>query len=84
MRAPRLLLLDEPFAGVDSLTRGALLERVLELAAGGTAVVVSAHRPGEWLKSATHELELAAGRARYCGPIRTGLGSGRAGAGSAR
>ena len=84
VRAPRLLLLDEPFAGVDSLTRGALLERVLELAAGGTAVVVSAHRPGEWLKSATHELELAAGRARYCGPIRTGLGSPRAGAGSAR
>jgi molybdate transport system ATP-binding protein len=73
VRAPRLLLLDEPFAGVDAPTRHALLERVIALAASGTAVVVSAHRPSEWHASATHELELAQGRARYCGPIRTSL-----------
>jgi len=70
VREPRLLLLDEPLAGVDSPTRRALVERVLALAAGGTAVVVSAHRPGDWLRCASHELELARGRALYCGPIR--------------
>jgi molybdate transport system ATP-binding protein len=83
VRAPRLLLLDEPFAGLDSLTRHELLERVVELAAGGTAVVVSAHRLGEWLNHATHELELAAGRVRYCGAVRAFLGPRRASAGSA-
>ena len=83
VRAPRLLLLDEPFAGVDARTRHALLERVLALAAGGTAVVVSAHARGEWLGCATHELELAQGRVRYCGPLRT-LAARRAAAGGAR
>jgi len=70
VRAPRLLLLDEPFAGVDAPTRRALMERVSALAANGTAVVVTTHRPGDWPGCATHELELAGGRARYCGPLR--------------
>ena len=71
VRAPRLLLLDEPFAGVDAPTRRALMERVSALAANGTAVVVTTHRPGDWPGCATHELELSGGRARYCGPLRT-------------
>jgi molybdate transport system ATP-binding protein len=84
VREPELLLLDEPLAGVDSPTRRALVERVLALAAGGTAVAVSAHRPGDWLGCATHELELAGGRARYCGPIRPILERRRLVAGAAR
>jgi len=84
VREPELLLLDEPLAGVDSPTRRALGERVLALAAGGTAVVVSAHRPGDWLRCATHELELAGGRARYCGPIRPIPEHRRLAAGAAR
>jgi molybdate transport system ATP-binding protein len=71
VRAPQLLLLDEPFAGVDAPTRRALMERVSALAANGTAVVVTTHRPGDWPGCATHELELSGGRARYCGPLRT-------------
>ena len=70
VRAPALLLLDEPFAGVDAATRRALAKRVLTAAARGTAVVATAHRAGEWAGRATHELELAGGRARYCGPLR--------------
>ncbi len=67
---PELLLLDEPFAGLDAPTRAVLLERVVRAAAHGTTVVLAAHGVREWLRCATHELELADGRARYCGPLR--------------
>lgn len=70
VREPELLLLDEPFAGVDAPTRQALMRRVAALAASGTAVVVTTHRLHDWPGFATHELELAGGRARYCGPLR--------------
>lgn len=69
---PKLLLLDEPFAGVDAPTRRALMRRVAALAASGTALVVTTHQLKDWPGCATHELELAHGRARYCGPLRPG------------
>jgi manganese/iron transport system ATP-binding protein len=40
---PRLLLLDEPFNGVDAVSREAILDAVRELKANGAAVVVSTH-----------------------------------------
>jgi molybdate transport system ATP-binding protein len=70
VRHPKLLLLDEPFAGVDAPTRRALMRRVTAVAASGTAVVVTTHQLHDWPGCATHELELAGGRARYCGPLR--------------
>jgi len=73
---PSLLLLDEAFSGVDGPTRRALLGQLETLVAGGTAVVMTTHRRAEWPECATHELELAHGRARYCGPVRaSGRGS---------
>ena len=39
----RLLLLDEPFNGVDAVSQEALLGTLAELRAGGAAVVVSTH-----------------------------------------
>ena len=84
VRAPELLLLDEPFAGVDAPTRHALMRRVAALAESGTAVVVTTHQLRDWPGCATHELELAGGCARYCGPLRTARARApRAGAGAA-
>jgi heme exporter protein A len=47
---PRLLLLDEPFTGLDDASAGSLTSRLRSLRAGGTMVVL-----------ATHDLELAEG-----------------------
>jgi molybdate transport system ATP-binding protein len=69
---PKLLLLDEPLAGVDAPTRRVLLDRIGQLVAGGTAVVMTTHHREEWPPYATHELELAGGKARYVGSIRLG------------
>jgi manganese/iron transport system ATP-binding protein len=41
--APRLLLLDEPFNGVDAVSQDALLAALGKLTAAGTAVVISTH-----------------------------------------
>jgi manganese/iron transport system ATP-binding protein len=40
---PRLLLLDEPFNGVDGASRDAILAAVRELTAAGAALLVSTH-----------------------------------------
>ena len=71
---PGLLLLDEPFSGVDSPTRSSLMAHVAALVASGTAVVMTTHHRSEWLSCATHELALSRGRANYCGPVRLPAG----------
>jgi manganese/iron transport system ATP-binding protein len=42
---PELLLLDEPFHGVDGASQEAILEVLAEMVAAGTAVVLSTHDP---------------------------------------
>src|SRR5262249_40736310 len=76
VREPELLLLDEPFAGIDAPTRRVLLERVRRRAAPTTAIVVTTHRRGDFGDCATHELELVEGRPRYCGPVRPAAAAG--------
>ena len=71
VRHPDLLLLDEPFAGVDGPTRRSLRSHVEAMVADGTAVVMTTHHRPEWPDCASHELELAGGEARYCGPVRS-------------
>lgn len=68
---PSLLLLDEPFSGVDTPTRLSLMAHVAAMAAAGTAVVMTTHHRSEWPACITHELQLAVGRAIYCGPVRS-------------
>ncbi|MEJ1961401.1 MAG: ATP-binding cassette domain-containing protein [Gammaproteobacteria bacterium] len=67
---PRLLLLDEPLAGIDAPTRSVLLDRIGQMVAAGTAAVMTTHHRDEWPPYATHELELQAGRMKYAGPMR--------------
>ena len=70
VREPVLVLLDEPFSGVDGPTRRELAERLETMVAGGTTVVMTTHRRSEWPRCATHELELAHGEVRYAGRLR--------------
>ena len=65
---PELLLLDEPFAGVDAPTRGLLLEdfaRILSEARPTTVLVT--HDRGEALRLADHVAVLIGGRLRQWG-----------------
>jgi molybdate transport system ATP-binding protein len=68
---PSLLLLDEPFAGIDAPTRHDLMGHVAATVAVGTAVVMATHHRSEWPHCTSHELELSNGRAVYCGPVRS-------------
>jgi ABC-type molybdenum transport system ATPase subunit/photorepair protein PhrA len=67
---PDILLLDEPYAGLDARTRRALRALVEQTIAAGVTTIMTTHYIDEWPALATHELELAGGRARYCGPRR--------------
>jgi molybdate transport system ATP-binding protein len=74
---PELLLLDEPFAGIDGPTRRSLIAHIEQLIARGTTVMMATHHREEWPHGTTHELELSNGRAVYCGSIRlSGPGHG--------
>jgi molybdate transport system ATP-binding protein len=74
---PSLLLLDEPFSGVDTPTRLSLIAHLTTLVTGGTAVVMTTHHRSEWPACASHELELSHGRAIYCGPVRSSAARSR-------
>jgi molybdate transport system ATP-binding protein len=68
---PKLLLLDEPFSGVDTPTRKVLLADIERLQERGLTLVIASHHRAEWPRGTSHELELAGGRVRYCGPVRS-------------
>lgn len=67
-QAPRMLLLDEPTAGLDPAAAAALEVMVTEAAADGIAVVLSSHEMGQVRRLADRVLFLNAGR-----PVETGL-----------
>jgi molybdate transport system ATP-binding protein len=69
---PDILLLDEPYTGLDVHTRTALMRAVARAADAGTTLVLTTHHRDEWPAAATHELELAAGSVIYCGAVRRG------------
>jgi ABC-type multidrug transport system ATPase subunit len=70
VHTPDILLLDEPYAGLDARTYVALRRLVEQAMRRGVTTVMTTHRVDDWPMLATHELELRGGRAVYCGPIR--------------
>ena len=58
---PRLIIMDEPFTGLDALVRDELIEGLLELAAGAT-VLISSHDLAEIESFASHVGYLDRGR----------------------
>jgi molybdate transport system ATP-binding protein len=69
-RHPDILLLDEPYTGLDARTRVRLRGLVDTYPIKEGAIVIASHHRDEWPRRATHELELAGGRVRYCGVRR--------------
>ena len=62
LHQPTLLLLDEPFTGLDATAAVDLRHRISAERAGGRAVVCVTHEPGEAWLPATRVVVLAAGR----------------------
>jgi len=61
-RAPRLLLLDEPHAGLDEASRAALDAVITDSAAAGRTVLLASHELERTRSLATREVVLANGR----------------------
>jgi len=62
LKSPKLLILDEPFGGIDAGTRTALMDTIQVLAAAGLPIVLVTHRPEEMLPAISHVLLLREGR----------------------
>ena len=72
VRHPDMVLLDKPYTGLDAPTRARLRALVDKLANKERTIVIATHHQDDWPRRATHELELDAGRVRYCGALRRG------------
>ena len=69
LRDPRVLLLDEPTANLDSESRARTLRMLREFCDSGTAVIIVSHDPGVFDDLATRRLELREHRVH--GPAHT-------------
>lgn len=68
-QAPRVLLLDEPTAGLDPTAANGVENMIAEAAADGIAVIVSSHELGQVRRLADRALFLHAGRPIEAGPF---------------
>lgn len=71
---PRLLLLDEPTAGLDPRARAACLEAVRAAGAAGATVVMASHDANALAAVADRVVALEGGRVTLDGPVRELLG----------
>jgi len=67
---PELLLLDEPFNGLDPSSREEMMRVVQELCESGTRIVLVTHHDSEVVPAVNRELELRDGRIVRQGPRR--------------
>jgi molybdate transport system ATP-binding protein len=56
MKSPKLLILDEPFEGLDNKSKGRLGNTITELMHGGMQIILVTHRFEEILRPITHVL----------------------------
>ncbi len=70
VRHPDMVLLDEPYTGLDAPTRARLRALVEKLVDRERTILIATHHRDDWPRRATHELELAVGSVRYCGLLR--------------
>ena len=60
--APALLLLDEPFSGLDATSRRNMMELIALLMRGGTQIILISHREDDILPGLTHRAVMRDGR----------------------
>ncbi len=69
MRRPKMLILDEPFEGLDRSGRRKLIGIFERLAGSGLPILLIVHRPGEMLSTTTHVLAIDRGRILSAGAV---------------
>ena len=69
IREPRMLVLDEPFEGLDGAGRQDMADMLDRLAIGGLPVLLITHRPEELFPAITHMLTINDGRMVAAGPV---------------
>ena len=67
LRSPKLLILDEPFAGLDVASRKSLAEAITELMARGTQIVLITQRLEEVIPGISHVALIRDGRVAHAG-----------------
>ncbi len=70
VKAPRLLMLDEPCSGLDESNRARVLDLVETIGCGKTDLIFVSHHESEVPQCITHRLVLEKGRVTFCGAVR--------------
>jgi tungstate transport system ATP-binding protein len=78
--APRVMLLDEPFSGVDAAAAAAAEALIASMPARGTTVLLTTHDPAQAVRLGANVIRLAGGRlaptaARPVEPLESGSGA---------
>ena len=69
IREPRMLILDEPFEGLDAAGRREMMAVLDHLAGNGLPMVLVTHRSDELFSAITHILAIEGGRMAGAGPV---------------